>query len=671
MPPAGNSAVQSALHRPIRVLFACLGWPCGILDLASWIERLRLARACVFQVQPGRLFTLPPAARELLGEGEASGELIELFAQHGRRLGNRPHLRPDSDLRLSDSALPNRSVQRQERPPAQRTVRSRPTATANASSFPRFLLEDHDHELLYRLTPRADGVVVEQPDQLDSAGLDQLASAEQLEEALNAQGRDFLRKLLDFRPHLVGFRVEAGDLERVRLWTSIVHRFSTAAVILGGPTATSHPLELLIESGADFVIAGDAEEPLAALLRAAQTPNGRDLLPTIDGLAYLYGARTYVNALPADGYERTAFDDPPHDRLPRCASLRPQVSAAVLQANVLDWRLLENFRAPLESLYFTGGRGCPGRCAFCARLHGAEVRTKTAPQLLEEIAAADRLVAEGRLRATRWNLFAHTAEPPTTNRLLRWAAIYDEDFFLDRRRAIEFLDCWEQSELRHRYRLSVQTNPCSLLRFGRPDNELFERIGRLKPMIQLGAESFNDEVLRRWRKRHTSAQCEAVLDALDAAAMDYTCFALLTDFDTTPAELIESLRRLTLSALRHRRMRIAANPFTIPLFDSEVRKQLEFSGRLNGRVRYFTDYQQVQPGWMDPLVARLADAADAELQWCIELEHRDAALRAAMAALVEQLSDAYRSLRAQANAALDEIDQFWRAAALDQPRSFG
>lgn len=638
MSPFGETTVQPLRVEPrVRALFACLGWPCGILDLASWIARLGLARASVFQIQPGRLFTLPAETAGLLAPGPIDADLAAAFAGRGRRVGQRATL-----ARSSANALP----------PAPQP----------------WLLDDWEHGLRYRLTiaaGAAEGVVVEQPDQLDPRGFERAAPPGELQRALAAVGRDFLGKLRDFRPHLVGFRVEAGDFERVRQWTAIVHRFSTAAVILGGPTATSHPRELLEESGADFVFAGDAERPLSKLLCAALSPDGRDRLPTIEGVAYRYGGRAFVNAVPADGYERTAADEAPRDRLPGCAAARPQVSAEVLRANVLDWNLLENFRAPFDSLYFTGGRGCPGRCAFCARLHGTMVRTKTARQLLEEIEAADRLVAANRLHATRWNLFAHTLCPPTRCAEVRWAAVYDEDFFLDRDRSIEFLDRWEQSPLSHRYRLSVQTNPCSLLQAGRPDGELFARIARLKPMVQLGAESFNDEVLRRWHKRHTADQCEAVLCALDAAAMDYTCFALLTDFDSTAEELIESLRRLALSALRHRRMRIASNPFTIPLYDSEVRKRLEYAGRLERRVQHFTDFERVQPDWIDPLVARLAEAADAELQWCLELEHRDAALRAAMAAVVERLSNGDPLLQTQAERALAEVDRAWREAALD------
>ncbi len=643
MSPFGETTVPPSHAEPrVRVLFACLGWPCGILDLASWITRLNLARAVVFQIQPGRLFTLPADSAELLAPGPIDADLAEAFARQGRRVGSR------ATLARSSSNDP-------------------PAPPQPGLPDDRWLLDDWEHGLRYRLTIAAGvpgGVAVEQPDQLDPRGFEHAAPPGELHGALSVVGRDFLCTLRDFRPHLVGFRVEAGDFERVKQWTAIVHRFSAAAVILGGPTATSHPLELLEETGADFVVAGDAEGPLAELLRAAISPEGRDRLPTIDGLAYRYGGRAFRNAIPADGYERTAADEPPRERPPRCNAVRPLVSAETLRANALNWDLLENFRAPFDSLYFTGGRGCPGRCAFCARLHGTAVRTKTARQLLEEIEAADRLVAVHRLRATQWNLFAHVIRPPTQCDKVRWAAVYDEDFFLDRARSIEFLDQWEQSPLSQRYRLSVQTNPCSLLQAGRPDRELFARIARLKPMVQLGAESFNDEVLRRWRKRHSADQCEAVLCALDAAEMDYTCFALLTDFDTTAEELIESLRRLALSALRHRRMRIASNPFTIPLYDSEVRKRLEYAGRLEGRVRHFTDFERVQPEWLDPRVARLAEAADAELQWCLELEHRDAALRAAMAAVVERLSDGERLLQIQAMRALAEVDQAWREVAL-------
>jgi hypothetical protein len=248
-------------------------------------------------------------------------------------------------------------------------------------------------------------------------------------------------------------------------------------------------------------------------------------------------------------------------------------------------------------------------------------------------------LADGAIRLRRWRLFQHVDDPRLRDREVGWAAVFDEDFFLHRKRAVEFFHLWSESPLSPRYRLSFQTNPCTLLTSqGRVHGELLDWIDRLKPMIQLGAESFHPELLARWQKRHTVPQLEAVLDALDGTGQDYTVFQILTDFDSTPEELLETVRLLIDAGYRHPRMRIASSPFTIPLYDSETRATLEFSGRLGGdRVRHFTDYERPQPGWMDPLVADLADRADAQLQWALEFAHREAALGSVFEILLERI----------------------------------
>lgn len=110
-------------------------------------------------------------------------------------------------------------------------------------------------------------------------------------------------------------------------------------------------------------------------------------------------------------------------------------------------------------------------------------------------------------------------------------------------------------------------------------------------------------------------------------------------------------------------MRIASSPCTIPLYDSDTRKCLEFAGRLpQDRVRDFRDYERPHPEWMDPLVAGLADLADERLHWALNLETRDGALSEVMPAVIEHLRRLSRSdcvqcgeLLAQAQAAGDEI----------------
>ncbi len=476
---------------------------------------------------------------------------------------------------------------------------------------------------------------------------------------------EFTRKLIGFRPHVVGFRVEGEGMEQVKRWIAAVRRHSDAEIVLGGPTATSHPLDVLIDSGADYVFAGEAEEPFNQFLRLARQPNSKDRQPEIPGLAYRYGGRAYLNTLPRDGYERSIMDV---DNLICCNSLRclrnkvrPVAKTELIAANQLDWSLLENFSAEFDSLYFTGGRGCPGACVFCAKLHGNQIRAKSAEQLLEEIEAADRAVSEGALRVTLWKLFQYVDDPSLKNRRVAWASIFDEDFFLDRRRAIDFFRLWNGSPLKHGYRIALQTNPCSMLAGGEAHRDLVEWIDRLKPMIHLGAESFHNDLLLRWHKRHSVGQLNTVLNALDATRQDYTVFQLLTDFETTPEELVETLRRLILAGYKHRRMRIASSPFTIPLYESDTRRLLEYGGRLAGKhVCDFRDYERPQPGWMDPLAAELADLADAELRFALDPEYRDGALCQAFEVVYDRIcrepsGQRANDLRDQAGRAMAEI----------------
>jgi len=619
---------SSAGRTTIRVLFGATGWPCGVLEIASWAKREGLAEAVVVPVLPGYAFRLATDDRAYLDEGPVDPEVIDSFARHQRPLAR------DAAVR-----------------------RTGPDA---------WEIADRARGWTYR--------VVDAPEGLDVYVLESYASAESIavvrrfararsrvnelfdrdgspsaatRGALAAVGGRFLARLIDFAPHVVGFRLEGGGFEQVKRFIQAVRLVSDAEIVLGGPTPTSHPAEVLAESGADYVFAGEAEEPFNRFLRLAWKRNSKDRQPEIPGLAYRYGGRVYVNRGGKRG--RSSFSAK-KSCVPFFSSAVPFFPSApreVIAANRLDWSLLEGFeRVEFDSLFFTGGRGCPGDCTFCAKLHGQEVRVKGARRLLDEIEAADAKVAAGEIRVTRWPLFEHCGDPELRAKQVAWAAVYDEDFFLHRRRAIEFFRLWVQNPLRHRYRLSLQTNPCSMLGAdGRVDPELLHSIDSVKPMVQLGAESFNRELLARWRKRHRIDQLDTVLDALDATRQDYTVFQILTDFDTTPEELVETLRLLILNAYRHRRMRIASSPFTIPLYDSETRMRLECRGLLTpDRVCHFTDYERPQPGWMDPLAAELADLADAELRWTLHPSRRDAALLSAFQVVLDRIGQERKRL---------------------------
>ena len=623
-PPDGGPNPSSVTGK-IRVLFGTTGWPSGILDVASWARHAGMAEPAIHQIRPGYAFQLDSEDLAFLAQGTVHPEIVDSFTLKGTRLADRAAVRriSETEWEIRD----NEAIRTYRLTTTSRGVDVIVRENMESPEFQRVL-----QEFAWRTSSPAE--------LLREDGSPTAATGE----ALLTLGGHFIRKLIEFRPHLVGFRIEAGLLDQVKRFVRATRLFSDAAIVLGGPTATSHPLEVLEHTMVDYLFAGEAEESFNQFLRLWRQPNSRGLLSEIPGLAYW-----------RDGPGRSPV------RLHNEA--RPVTPEEVINANRLDFSLLEGFDGRFDSLFFTGGRGCPGDCTFCARLHGRQVRAKSAEQLLGEIEAAHAAVSSGRIQLGRWKLFEHTDDRELASLRVGWAAVYDEDFFLHRHRAIEFFRLWGESPLRHDYRISLQTNPRSILTAqGGVHAELMQWIDRVKPMVQLGGESFNPRLLARWRKRHNLAQLETVLEALDRTGQDYTVFQLLTDFDSTPEELIQTVRRLALAAFRHRRMRIASSPFTIPLYDSRTRETLEHRGLLTpDKVADFTDYERPRPDLMDPLTAELADLADAELRFSLQPAHRDAALVSAMEAISSRLREAgssdsrMRRLAGQSEDILDEI----------------
>jgi len=441
-------------------------------------------------------------------------------------------------------------------------------------------------------------------------------------EAIASVGEKFIEKLIAHSPQVVGFRAEGHKIDELKTRLRAVRLFSDAHVVLGGPTVMSHPVDVLDRTGADYVLAGEAELTFNDLMKvlgardrkAMLTPEDRKHMSTIPGLAYRHAGKTFHNTLMEDGYGRTILDDGTvmtGDERKRLTYLkRPFAPDEVMEANVLDWSLLENFDTKtIRALNYIGSRGCPGLCTFCSRLHGRTFRAKSAKSLMDEVIRLDKAVESGWIKAEVGEVYKLVPDPAWNTRKGSWLNLLDEDFFLDRKRAFEFLQLWEGSPLKDKYRLNLQTNPKSLLRDdGQVDEELLGFIDRLKIHTNVGAESFNDEVLSRWRKRHNSTELKTVLDGLDRTGQDYTVYIILADYDTTPDEYMESLRLLVVNAIRRKNMYSSVNVCTQPHYDSDIRKSLEFSGRLTDRsVKCIEDYYRVHPQLGDTIVMNLLD----------------------------------------------------------------
>jgi hypothetical protein len=255
----------------------------------------------------------------------------------------------------------------------------------------------------------------------------------------------------------------------------------------------------------------------------------------------------------------------------------PRTSAQILNEFELDYGLLENFDCVMVPQVSTS-RGCPGRCVFCSSVHGRKNRSKSAPQLLEDLHHLDDQICRDHIKVPVWRVYSDSTEKGLFARLGSYICLVDDDFLLDRKRSLEFLTMFAKSDLRKRYRLHMQTNPISLLVNGNADEELFALLEELRIYLQLGVESLNDEVLRRWKKRHRGAHVRVVLDRLSMVDSDYDVNILLADYLTTEAEIRTSLRLLFDEAVVRPRMRIMANGyrgFVHPIEGSELRRRIE------------------------------------------------------------------------------------------------
>ncbi|PKM97036.1 MAG: hypothetical protein CVU79_10305 [Elusimicrobia bacterium HGW-Elusimicrobia-3] len=193
------------------------------------------------------------------------------------------------------------------------------------------------------------------------------------------------------RPLLIGVTLHWHQqaAAAVRLCAELKRRLPGTPVVLGGYTASAFPEEALRASGADYLIKGEADDALPALVRAVRAGRRPGEIPNLyrrDGGRVLPPARQ-LPARPASFGASRATD-------------------YSLVANRADYlRIGKEPRRRATRLFTAGdrrpvaylavGRGCTGACSYCGGGAGAQrllnARTgpayKPVPALLRELKA--------------------------------------------------------------------------------------------------------------------------------------------------------------------------------------------------------------------------------------------------------------------------------------------
>jgi anaerobic magnesium-protoporphyrin IX monomethyl ester cyclase len=169
------------------------------------------------------------------------------------------------------------------------------------------------------------------------------------------------------RPELVGINIKAPSFRSVQQLVAALRRRCAAPVVLGGPQATFSPELCLRAIGSDFVVMGEGEHPLPALVDALR--DGGSL--AIPGLARLEAG---VIRLELPGPLVRDLDSLP---LPAWHLMPP---AGYPVPPEIFYR-----RFPVATVMTS--RGCPKRCLYCASpaVFGGRYRTRSPEAVVDEI----------------------------------------------------------------------------------------------------------------------------------------------------------------------------------------------------------------------------------------------------------------------------------------------
>jgi len=354
--------------------------------------------------------------------------------------------------------------------------------------------------------------------------------ADRLAEVLRAGDFDLVATggLFTYYPHL------RGVIATVR------RESPRSRVVLGGPAASADPPFALDSLAPDYLVVGEAEKPLAGLLRALD--EGRDG-SEVPGLAFRRGGRFFqtppaelvadLDSLPWPDYEGVEYGR----YLERWARGFDQLSVSPHPVRR---------SAPVIS-----GRGCVARCTFCYRLTPGH-RQRSIPAVLAEI--------------------RHLKDRYGVNEV----TVSDDLFSSTRQRLEEFCAGVRPLGLTWACQLRVPVVSEPLLRTMKESG---------CNLVSYGLESASPAILRSMRKGIDVSKLEEALRLTRAAELTIQGNFIFGD----PAETWETAQE-TLSFYR-RHVRDYSNSITlnavVPYPGTVLYQELKAKGRLRNLQRFY------------------------------------------------------------------------------------
>lgn len=164
--------------------------------------------------------------------------------------------------------------------------------------------------------------------------------------------------------------------EVIRLAGLVKEAENKAAVVLGGPLASTFPRELLEKSRADFIVIGEGEKTVAELLSAIERGGGFE---NIEGIAYRENGQVNITRPVAPILEMDTIPFPARHLLDMEKYIRNHFESFGIS--------IKEF-GKIRSTNLVSSRGCPYQCTFCFKdLWGNKWRGRSPENIINEIAS--------------------------------------------------------------------------------------------------------------------------------------------------------------------------------------------------------------------------------------------------------------------------------------------
>jgi radical SAM superfamily enzyme YgiQ (UPF0313 family) len=308
---------------------------------------------------------------------------------------------------------------------------------------------------------------------------------------------------------LVGFCAYSTNFPIVREWAlQLRARGTHAKIVVGGPHATALPQHIAMHhrDAFDFVVRGEGERPMAAIIRSLLSGSRPPRVPGV----------VYKDPL---GIVSVGTTDPVPDLNTVPTPIAPVRSPYSQEVLAFDRKEMRMRRA----VPFTTSRGCPFSCTFCSiRASDSKWRSVNAERLGEWIADA-------------------RVQDPTFEHV----NFMDADFLIDRKRVIAIGDMFAARFPELTWSFSGRVD--DLRRLGEP--ALAKLVTQGLRAVEVGFESGSQEMLDRLGKRvkvQENYDAVAMLQRLD---LDMLIDFILFLPDETPEQLRESLTFLRRTGL--------------------------------------------------------------------------------------------------------------------------